>query len=33
MRPPVELLDFLKREDRYLIATHRIPTAMRSVRQ
>lgn len=25
MRPPVELLDFLKREDRYLIATHRSP--------
>jgi phosphoesterase RecJ-like protein len=25
MQPPVELLDFLKREDRYLIATHRNP--------
>lgn len=25
MRPPVELLDFLKREDRFLIATHSSP--------
>lgn len=25
MQPPVELLDFLRREDRYLIATHRSP--------
>lgn len=25
MQPPVELLDFLKREDRYLIATHQNP--------